>query len=503
MHADIELRASRFPRVSVIVPATGSRDLLRAALRSVASNGPSDIEFEVIVVLNESDEADVHDLNATVTGVQFLQSSVNLGLAGAANRGRAAASGELLIVLHDDAEVEPGWIEALVEAADSHPGAGVIGGKVLSLDGRLQNAGMVLWRDANSSAPWTDLAPPPTAFDEVRQVDYCGTSSLLIRAELWDAIGGLDERFYPVYYVDVDLAMTARSLGWVVLYQPKSRIRHHSGASGTSRWRTFVYDRNRHLFIAKWGDALQHHEPAGDTFAVRRAIDRAARWHPNPTEWRDPTRPHGSRVSAAPPHSDMYYLQKDLVLTKAYVMSLTHILDDVEHELGIAHSDLAHANRELAALRAMSVYLPGTRLTLCEHGSAHRYQLSGGHAPESWGLWIGNDPITIALPLPTDEAHRAPEGWTVRIEAVSFLNAQRTTSPFTVTINGDVIIAVNETKPDLRTYEEHFRARDDWTDRQFVVRIHGTDPTSPGTDSRMLSLGLVSLTIETGDTTRL
>jgi GT2 family glycosyltransferase len=55
--------------------------------------------------------------------------------------------------------------------------------------------------------------------------------SLLVRTTLWDFIGGLDEQFYPVYYVDVDLAIAMRKLGFVVLYQPNSRIRHHLAAS--------------------------------------------------------------------------------------------------------------------------------------------------------------------------------------------------------------------------------------------------------------------------------
>src|SRR5262249_11859966 len=157
----------------------------------------------------------------------------NLGLAGAGNRGRALAKGELLVLLHDDAEVEPGWLEALVEAADRHPEAGAIGGKVLFPDGRLQSAGMILWRDATTSPPWTKgTTPDPAAFDRPRAVDYCGTCSLLVRAAVWDAAGGLDERLFPVYFVDVDLAMAIRRMGRVVLYEPRSVIRHHQGASG-------------------------------------------------------------------------------------------------------------------------------------------------------------------------------------------------------------------------------------------------------------------------------
>ena len=166
--------------------------------------------------------------------------------------------------------------ESLVETADAHPEAGAIGGKVLWPDGRLQWAGGILWRTGITSKPWVGEAPAPTAFDRLRAVDFCGTSSLLVRAALWDFVGGLDEQFYPAYKVDVDLAMTIRKLGFVVLYQPNSRIRHHQAASTGPAFREFLFHRNRLLFLKKWGAALKNQEPWGDSpAAVERALARA------------------------------------------------------------------------------------------------------------------------------------------------------------------------------------------------------------------------------------
>jgi hypothetical protein len=206
--------------------------------------------------------------------VQFLASPTNLGMAGAGNRGRKHARGELLVTLHDDAEVEPGWLAALVEAAEQNPQAGAIGGKVLNFDGGLQSAGMILWRDATTSPPWIGAPPDPDSFNQPRAVDYCGSSSLLVRAVAWDAIGGLDERIYPAYYVDVDLSMALRARGWCVLYQPKSRIRHHQGASTSSRFRRFIVERNRQFFLEKWAEQLREHE-SPDKHASMRTIKRA------------------------------------------------------------------------------------------------------------------------------------------------------------------------------------------------------------------------------------
>jgi GT2 family glycosyltransferase len=183
----------------------------------------------------------------------------------------------LLILLHDDAEIEPGWMEALVETADTHPEAGAIGGKVLYPDGRLQHAGLILWQNAETTVPWAGEDPAPDAFDRLRAVDFCGTSSLLVRAALWDIIGGLDEQFYPVYSVDSDLAMAVRKLGFVVLYQPASRIRHHQAAStNPGGFRNFLHRRNRLLLLKKWSAALENLEPYENSpAAVERALARA------------------------------------------------------------------------------------------------------------------------------------------------------------------------------------------------------------------------------------
>jgi GT2 family glycosyltransferase len=333
------------PRVSVIIPATAGPDLLLACLRSLAAHGPREIPFETIAVLNAGMSAHEERLRAEAAGVRWVGSSANLGLAGAGNRGRALARGELLVLLHDDAEVEPGWLEALVQAADRHPEAGAVGGKVLFPDGRLQSAGMILWRDATTSPPWTkDAAPDPAVFDRPRAADYCGTSSLLVRAEVWDAAGGLDERFFPVYFVDVDLAMAIRRMGRVVLCEPRSVIRHHQGASGNLAFRVFVTQRNRRLFLEKWGSALEEHEPReGTPEVIERALARAevraerARREPPP-----PVAVH-ERAAVDPELQERRHLEMDLELHRAYV----------------AHLEEAAASSaaELAALRARSATL--------------------------------------------------------------------------------------------------------------------------------------------------
>jgi GT2 family glycosyltransferase len=343
------LPASPTPRVSVIIPAGAKLEHLRSCLQSLAAHGPREIPFETIVVLNAGG---AEELREQAPGVRWVGPGVNLGLAGAGNRGRAVARGELLILLHDDAEVQPGWMEALVETADRHPEAGAVGGLVRFPDGRLQNAGMILWQDGTTSPPWIGEPPPASAFDRPRAVDYCGTSSLLVRAAVWDAVGGLDERFYPAYYVDVDLAMAVRRLGRTVLYQPRSSIRHHQGASGNVRFRVFVTQRNRKLFLEKWGSALATHEPReeGSLAAIQRAIARAESFAAGRGA---PALHIPERPALDPAEQERRSLESALALQKDYAAYLSMALDEAERRGTVSPAELAELRARAATLEAI------------------------------------------------------------------------------------------------------------------------------------------------------
>jgi len=273
----IDVPCSSTPRVSIIIAASSRLDLVRACLSSLAQFGPANLPYETIVVLNEVDEPTAAALKETVSGVQVVASRVNLGLAGSGNCGRRLARGEFLVLLHDDAEIGPQWLETLVQAADEHPEAGAIGSKVLFPDGRLQAVGWIIWRDGSTSPPWAGEVPPASAFPDLRPVDYVPSCSLLVRASAWDAVGGLDERFFPLYCVDVDLSMALRQLGLVALYQPASCVRHRQGASNPLRFRAFLVERNRRLLVEKWGNRLNEFAPPqpDSPAAIEQAMARA------------------------------------------------------------------------------------------------------------------------------------------------------------------------------------------------------------------------------------
>jgi GT2 family glycosyltransferase len=269
------------PLVSILIAVSSRVDLLAHCLESLQRHMPAELPHEVIVVLNGLEPAVADELRSTHRDVTFVRSPVNLGMAGSGNRARREASGRFLVTLHDDAAIEPGWAEALLQAAHDHPRAGAIGSKVQFPDGRLQSAGALLWRSGMTTPPWAGPAPDASAVMVPRPVDYCGTCALLIRAEAFDAVGGFDERIYPGYYVDVDLGLALRSQGYYVLCEPRSVIRHHRGSSSGSALKRVAVARNREHLLRKWATAIACHEAEPqprEQRAIEAALLRAARF---------------------------------------------------------------------------------------------------------------------------------------------------------------------------------------------------------------------------------
>jgi GT2 family glycosyltransferase len=269
----IAVPGSDEPRVSIVVPTTSQPELLAGCLRSLPGGTAGGPPCETVVVLNGASDETIDLVRTGVDGVRVAESAVNLGVAGGGNLGRDLARGELLIFVHDDTVFESGWLAALVAVADARPEAGAVGSRVLDPDGRLQTAGAVVFRDASS---WL-LRDPATPEHGIGAADYCSSSSLLVRAETWDAVGGMDERLFPAYYVDVDVGLAVWAAGQSVLCALDARVRHRRGSSSSDRFRGFVARRNQAQVREKWRAALTERVayPEGPAAAEAAAYARA------------------------------------------------------------------------------------------------------------------------------------------------------------------------------------------------------------------------------------
>jgi GT2 family glycosyltransferase len=270
--AEIVLPTAASPRVSIIILAWRHDHHLWRCLEAITEAG-SAIPFEVIILLNGATPAVTAVVDRT-EGARVIRSPVNLGFAAGCNRARAAARGELLLLLNDDTEVEPGWMEALVRTVDDS-GAAAVGSRVLFADGTLQEAGCIIWRDGGTATVGRGSRDEDGCYDYLRPVHYCSACSLLVRAAAWDAVGGFDEGYFPGYFEDADFCLRLRQEGLTVLYQPAARVRHHESASLESSYKAFVLRRSRTRFSDRWRHVLPRfpHPEAPD--ALERAVQLA------------------------------------------------------------------------------------------------------------------------------------------------------------------------------------------------------------------------------------
>ena len=262
------------PDVSVIVPVYNKLDCTLACINSIARQMPA-VSIEVLVI--DDGSTDETETNLSVRDdVRYLRNPENLGSVGSCNRGAEEARGEYLFFLNSDTVVLEGWLDSLVGTITDIPDAGLIGSKLVYPDGRLQEAGGIIWQDG-SGWNWGRFADPAAPeFNFLRDVDYCSGAAVLIRTALFRSIGGFDFRYAPAYYEDTDLAFAVRARGLRVLYQPLSQIVHYEGvtagtdaASGIKAYQV----RNRRRFVEKWASALQAHGDA-KSGAPRLSADR-------------------------------------------------------------------------------------------------------------------------------------------------------------------------------------------------------------------------------------
>jgi GT2 family glycosyltransferase len=216
-------------RVAVVIPTWNGRELLEAALSSLAEQRYSD--FDVIVVDNGSADGTAAHLRSAWPDVEVVALPDNRGFAGAVNAGVARASGEYVALLNNDMELDPGWLAELVAALDADPGAGSAASKLRMLrePGVLDGAGdLVTWYGATWRRGHGER--DHGQYDEPGVVaSPCAGAALYRRAAL-DAVGGFDERFFA-YLEDTDWGLRAQLAGWPCLWVPAAVAYHLGGAT--------------------------------------------------------------------------------------------------------------------------------------------------------------------------------------------------------------------------------------------------------------------------------
>ncbi len=234
----------------IIVNWNGRQHLTRclAALFDVIPTG-----IEVSLVDNGSTDGSLDYVQRHWPQVHTLSLPNNVGFAAANNIGIRDSAAPYVITLNNDTEVEPGWLELLLNAAESDPAVGSCASRIV-LDAqpdRLDSAGITL---DNWGFAWQrgHLQPDVGLYRQACDVWGASAAAALYRRDMLDRIGLFDEEFES-YYEDVDLAWRANRAGWRCRYVPDRRVRHVHSATGSRDpdRKLFLLTRNRWWTLIK------------------------------------------------------------------------------------------------------------------------------------------------------------------------------------------------------------------------------------------------------------
>ena len=276
--SEIQFKQFEYPLVSIIIPIYGKWEYTLQCLYSLFINLPTQFGVEVIVV-DDCSKDQSFSLLKKIQGIKLLRNDVNQGFIKSCNAGALVAQGEFVCFLNNDTVIFPMWLEELVETFHNLPNTGLVGSKLIYPDGRLQEAGGIIWKDGSAWNFGNKQSINLPEFNYAREVDYCSGASIILQRDLFREFGGFDEHYLPLYCEDSDIALKVRNKGLRVIYQPLSKLIHFEGAtSGTNLSegpKAYQVINSKKLFD-RWKGLLAQYQENGQD--VDRAKDRTSKY---------------------------------------------------------------------------------------------------------------------------------------------------------------------------------------------------------------------------------
>lgn len=250
------------PSVSIIIPTFGRILYTHYCLAAVCNCGDK-TSFEVILIDDDPGGDTTYRLR-DYGNLRIVRNEENLGFVRSCNRGAMLAKGDYLVFLNNDTQVQPGWLDALLWTFEHQPGAGLVGSRLIYPDGRLQEAGGIVFKDGTAWNYGHLDDPYRPEYGYLREPDYVSGAALAIPRDLFERLGRFDSHYVPGYYEDTDLAFRVRAAGYRIFYQPWSCVLHVEGGSagrdenaptGMKRYQEI----NRGKFFDRWQSVLVNH----------------------------------------------------------------------------------------------------------------------------------------------------------------------------------------------------------------------------------------------------
>jgi GT2 family glycosyltransferase len=243
--------AERFPGTSIIIPTYNKKNYLIRCIESVRKH--TDVPYELIVVDNASNDGTAQYLRSQAGAIRFHVNERNLGFAGAVNQGLMMAKGTSLLLLNNDTVVTPRWLSNLLACLHHSPGVGMVGPLSNYVSGK-----QLLRKSYRTLAEMQRFADRHNRSDArrwertERLIGFC----LLMRREVFESVGYLDEGYELGNYEDDDYSLRALLCGWELAIARDTFIHHYGNVSMKSlgRTRRKVTVQNRKFYFDKWGD---------------------------------------------------------------------------------------------------------------------------------------------------------------------------------------------------------------------------------------------------------
>jgi GT2 family glycosyltransferase len=259
----LKLPTAHDPKVSIILVLFNRAELTYLCLRSLCELSLEN--FEIIIFDNASSDS-TRQLLSKVEGATIILNAANIHFLSAVNEAANQAQGQYLLLLNNDAQILPGSLTSAIRTLESDVEIEAVGGKIILPDGRLQEAGSIVWQDGSCLGYGRDDNPFAPMYMFQRDVDYCSGAFLLTYRDTFLSLGGFDRSYFPAYYEETDYCTRLWKLGKRVVYDPHAVILHYEFASsGTTNSAIKLQSERQKIFLEKHQHQLENHLPPSES----------------------------------------------------------------------------------------------------------------------------------------------------------------------------------------------------------------------------------------------